>query len=337
MKQRATPSAAPTSAVATRMSASTSSSERTRREIPATRRSRSSASASAPADRTRSSASAPSAAIACASEISSGIQTRVAVVVASDEDTEDAPLADERDRGAALGADGLREPRADEGRHRDVVDGDRCEVVDGARDSGRLVAKVDDDLLPPTGLLALGECQHAARLVPPLVDRGERGELDADERLDVREQDPGDRLRVLSVCELVRDRGHPFELAVADGDELRGLARAQIARQDARALSPAGEEERRWRDRDHDREQREPEAPGERLALVEDAECEEPGGDRDRRERQRDREVRHERLSPLAPEVRCECHGHADVHRGQHHQRHRVEEHGLSFRTHWAL
>ncbi len=73
-----------------------------------------------------------------------------------------------------------------------------------------------------------------------------------------------------------------------------------------------------------------------RLSVVDDRDSEDRSGDRDRRERERDGEVRHERLPALAPQVRRERRGHAGVHRGQHHQRHGVEEHSLSFRAHWA-
>ena len=83
MKQREAPIARPVSVTATRVTASRSCTERTRREILPTSRSRASAWSSAYAERVRSSAIAASPARACISRSSSGVKERRSCVGAA--------------------------------------------------------------------------------------------------------------------------------------------------------------------------------------------------------------------------------------------------------------
>ena len=169
----------PVSVTATRVIASRSCTERTRREIFATSRSRVRARSSAEAERVRSSAIAVSPASASIRRISSVAKARRSPVVAaiSTPITRSSTISGTK---TALFAPAVsRQPLADERRRFDVVDGDRRGLEERARDPGGLVVQVHAHLAPPREVLAGGARQQADRLVLVLVDERERVEVGA--------------------------------------------------------------------------------------------------------------------------------------------------------------
>ena len=108
------------------------------------------------------------------------------------ENARHALLRDHRDPRAALRRDPLDEPRARQRRAGDVEHGDRRRVEHGARDPGRLVAKIDLQLFPPGGAAALDLGVDAGRLSALIVDEHDPGEADPKERVHLANERPCD-------------------------------------------------------------------------------------------------------------------------------------------------
>ena len=200
-----------------------------------------------------------------------------------DEHADDPLRDDQRHEGAALGADRFDETRTHERRDRAVEDDHRRGLEVRARDSGRLVAKIDPDVTPPGDVGAGVSRQQAPRLFGFVVDQRQRSELDSEHGSDFVEQDPARGLRISRPGQRVRDCGDRLELSPTDRDKLLGLTCSRSAREQLAALTPASEEDERREERDQGRRESQPEVAAERVPVVED------GGTEDRR---RDPETR---------------------------------------------
>ena len=223
-RQRAAPRAVPASSTATRMTESKSSSERTLRAIDDSSRSRSSASSSADAERARSSASAASAATVRSGPSSSGENARCSWVVAT------ASTAITRSPATSGTKAALRAPTlcgdslVDERRGVRVVDRHGRDLERRARHARRLVPEVEADVAPRVEVHAVPAGEQAAALAELVVDEDEPDELHREQRGDLVQHDPRDRLGVSRAGERVGDRLDRLELALAERRPLLGSA-----------------------------------------------------------------------------------------------------------------
>ena len=254
----------------------------------------------------------------------------------ADEHAQHPLLRDQRHPDPALRPHALDEARADAARVLDVVDRDRGRVEHGARDPRRLVHQVEPHLAPPVELALLAEREEAHRLAAVVGHEREGGELDAEERDHVLEQEHRRRLRVARPRERRRDGGHGLELALPDRRLLLGRARPDAAR-DEGALAPAGEEEERRQEGDEGRGEGRPQLPSERTLVGEDDGAVDRDREGDAGEERAEADVDRSQPAAVAPEARNERQTDAEVQRREDEKRHRVEDHGLRFGVHWAL
>ena len=337
MKQREPPIARPVSVTATRVIASRSCTERTRREILATRRSRTRAWSRAAADRVRSSAIAASPASASIRRNSSVPNARRSVVVAATITPITCSSTISGTNAALFAPAALREAGVDERRGVAVVDGHGGGLEERARDAGGLVVQVQAHLAPPRQVLPAGAGEQADRLVLVAVDERQRVELGLDQARDLVEQGARRVDRLLDPGQRVDDAPDRLELAVADADELLCFTRASAAHHDSCGLAPAPEEDQRRDERDERGHERRPDVAADRGAVVQHLRREDPGRDPDRGKDRRQPDVGHAHSSPLSPERGRERCGHHQVGTRQDEQRDSVEVDSLVFGTHWAL
>ena len=192
------------------------------------------------------------------------------------------------------------------------------------------------DVPPPADVVAVLAREQPPRLRLALADQGERHELDPEQLRHLVEEDAPGRFGIVRPGERIRDRRDGLQLAASGADQLLRLARPHPACEDISPVAPAEQEEQSRNERDHAGRERDPEMAADRAAVVRDHDPEDRERDSDARKHQRERDIGQREPRPLAPEPRGERRAHAEVGGREDEQRHRVEQHGLVFRAHWA-
>ena len=197
--------------------------------------------------------------------------------------------------------------------------------------------QVEPHRIPPADVLAVGASDETGCLAAVLGDERQRGELDVEQGGYLVEQRPARCRRVLRSRQRAGEAGDGIELAVAQRDELLGLAGPRAAHDDMRAIAPAQQEQERRSQRDQGPGERQPDLPPDRRAFVEDDRAEDRRGDSDAGEHQRERQIRSPDSAPLAPEAGQQGSAHEQVRGREDEQRHGVEIDSLVLGGHWAL
>ena len=240
--------------------------------------------------------------------------------------------------GGAFRADRRRQAAADERRGLDVVDGQRRRVEVGARDARGLAAEVEAHLGPPVDVLGSAPRDKPVRLAAVVAHECERRELDAHQRDDLVEQRPAGGDRVLHPREGARQACHGVELAIAERDQLLGLASPGPAQKEVGPVAPARQAYEHRRDEpDQAGGERRPDVAADRPAVPEDDHAEDRERDPDSGKDEGESEVGDRGASPLTPQRRSQHGGHQEVRSREHDQGNGVEIDSLVFGGHWAL
>ncbi len=226
-------------------------------------------------------------------------------------------LEHERHEGCALRAHLQRELAAHDRRTGAVVDDHRRGVVVCARDPGRLRLEVDGDVAPP-GEVADPAGQQPASRPPFLVDEHEGGELDAEQRRDLVEEDPGGLVPVARAREGVRHVRDGLELTPERVRPLLGLPGVGRPHREHTPLAPARDQQQRRYEGEQRGREGGPDVAAERRTLVEDHGAEDRRRKADAGELERDRDVHELEPPALAPEQRCQRHARREMDGGEH-------------------
>ena len=202
----------------------------------------------------------------------------------------------------------LDKARTHEGRGGAVEDDHRRGLEVRARDSRRLVAKIDADVPPPGDVGAgVSREQALASSASLSISASAVNSIPSTDPTCV-EHDPGRGLRISRPGQCVRRlRRPPRALAHRTETSCLGLACAWAARQQFAALTPASQEDEGRQERDQARCEREPEVAADRVPAVEHGRAENRSRDPDTREHQTYREVVRRQPGALTPEPRCDA------------------------------